>query len=188
MKTIMDYWINSSYRKWRFKKFKRLQTYMNRILNKLKNKTVGFGDYNCARNSTIKGRRGPIKYTKNFLRRNNVNLIEVDEYKTSQLCHNCLAKLGNYYPKTKTIVQFDMNYKDQWDDVTVQNNGTEYNVQFKRVDKIPFAKLKCCPNLEDCNNASKIQIVNRDVNAAYNILNKLRRMIDQEEELEAFKR
>lgn len=203
METIMEYWKNSSHRNWRFRKYTRLQKYMNNILNRLKNKTVGFGDYNQTANSAIKGQKGPIKYMKNFLRRNNANIIDVDEYKTSQLCYKCYAKLGNYYPKTQTVTHFDMSYAEQWQDKVFQssNKHFEYKIEFREVDRIPFSKFKCCPNLNGCNffdhediskkdlaKKSDIRIIHRDLNAAHNILEKLKRMINNEDEIEPFKR
>lgn len=201
MAPVLKYWKDSSDRNWRFRKYVRLQKYYQGIVRRFKNKTVGFGDYNSATGGCIRARKGPIKHMKHFLRRNGINLIDVDEYRTSKLCYRCHSILGNYYPKPneqkrRKITHYDSEYMGKWPEtiekvvVNKQTNASKiisYEVCFKEVDKVPFAKFKCCPNV-NCNDIKNPRIIHRDLNASHNILNKLKRMLNNEDELPAFKR
>jgi hypothetical protein len=107
----------------------------------------------------------------------------------------------NYNPKpneqkNRKITHYDSQYEEQWPETiekVLLNKRTKtskiinYEVCFKKVDKVPFAKFKCCPN-DSCNDPKNPRIIHRDLNASHNILNKLKRMLNNEDELAAFKR
>jgi hypothetical protein len=160
---LLGYWKNSSYRNWRFRKYIRLQKYFEKIAKRFKNRTIGFGDYNNATGSCIRAKKGPIIKLKRFLKRKKINMINVDENKTSKLCHKCYKILGNYDPKTKRITHFESEFQSQWPseiETTITNkNKQTRNVRYTSVLKnlkaaYHFQSLKVSPN-DKCNNLSR---------------------------------
>ena len=90
---VLDFYMLSKYRSWKFTKYQKTQSEMMRICKNLSKKNdpkdpekviIGFGDWSI-KNSPIKGhRRGPVKKLQEELRKW-TTVIEIDEYCTSKL-------------------------------------------------------------------------------------------------------
>ncbi len=108
---------------------------------------VGFGNFEAAANSPIRVRRVPIKETKTRLQALGVDLHEVDEYNTSKTCSTC------FFSHKKTSVLSNNQLKNQ----STEQAGQELERRHRS------AKVLKCH--EGCSS-----IVDRDCNAAKNIL------------------
>lgn len=74
-----------------FKKFRKKSSYFSQVWNNLKKfDYVGIGDW--SNNSKVRKGKGPICELKNYLTQNGLNLIEINEFNTSQNCFQCVAR------------------------------------------------------------------------------------------------
>ena len=68
-----EFYANSNLRKWLFKKYVARNKFFTDFINKnLRDTVVGFGDFSQSSDAKYTSRRGPIKYLKMFLVRNNI--------------------------------------------------------------------------------------------------------------------
>ena len=87
----------------------------------------------------------------------NADVYDVDEFRTSKICHNCFNSLANYNSTTKQVIESNS-----------------------------FSILKSCTH---CNAlASKILIIQRDINASLNIITKFIKKLKKETPILAFER
>ena len=107
-------------------------------------KIVASGNYEWHPGSIIRCQRGPIKLVKQLIKRHAKLMFNIDEYNTSKLCNKCDNILSNY----KDGVITDPN----------------------PIKRLPWCKLKTC---KFCNqDQESIRIIERDINASLNIIDK----------------
>lgn len=155
----INFHMNNSTRKWRFKRYCARQQFFENITKYFKEFINGYGNYSFSKRSIIKGERDPIVGLKKHFIKNGCNVITIDEYNTSKLCSNCYFQTNNQI--ASTLEDFDYTFK--------RNNNEK---------KTRWAKILYC--------AACHTTIDRDVNASINMFNLLKRQEDMIERPEAF--
>lgn len=159
----MNYFKTCINRKLNFRTHRRKLSFCMKLYNKFfKNKVIEFGNYKRGDDSIIKTKRHPIQWFKDFILRQGVIMMDIDEYNTSILCSTCFNILHKYSPRSNQIVPLQEG------------------------KSVPYSKLKACSTCK--NKFGKEKIMHRDSNAAINMAKKSKRNLVNMSEPSEFER
>ena len=127
---------------------------------KAKKTVVGFGDFSQQDGMRFGKPKAPILKLKRHLR-HRCRVVDIDEYRTSKTCNSCHARVEQY--KNYTTVKYKKVDPHSGKETLCSKRGRKRGV---------YAVIRCT------NNECLLSCMNRDVNAAMNMLVLLKHLLD----------